>query len=77
MVPFGFNKEIESPTEEFKKAGIERIEHRVIRPQKEYFLEENKELMPDGSYRWKIKQRKQDIIPEETKVATLDPKQCK
>lgn len=68
MVLPGFNKEIESLTEEFKKAGIERIEHRVIRPQKEYFLEENKELMPDGSYRWKIKQRKQDIS-EETKVA--------
>ena len=41
MVLPGFNKEIESLTEEFKKAGIERIEHRVIRPQKEYFLEEN------------------------------------
>lgn len=64
----GFINEISKLTDEFKNAGIERIEHRVIRPQKEYFVEENKQKMPDGSYRWKIKKSKTDIS-DKTKVA--------
>lgn len=68
MVLPGFNEEIYNLTQYFKSQDVERIEHRVIRPQKEYFLEENKEKMPDGSYRWKIKAQKQEISAE-TKVS--------
>jgi MoaA/NifB/PqqE/SkfB family radical SAM enzyme len=68
MVLPGFNEEIYNLTQYFKSQDVERIEHRVIRPQKEYFLEENKEKMPDGSYRWKIKTQKQEISAE-TKVS--------
>ena len=64
----GFMKEISKLTHEFKNAGIERIEHRVIRPQKEYFVEENKQQMPDGSYRWRMKKPKAEIT-EHTKVS--------
>lgn len=64
----GFMTEIENLTHKFREAGIERIEHRVIRPQKEYFVEENKEKMPDGSYRWRIKKPKTDISTD-TKVS--------
>ena len=64
----GFMKEIDCLTSDFKLAGIERIEHRVIRPQKEYFVEENKQQMSDGSYRWRIKTPKTEIT-KETKVS--------
>jgi len=55
MVLPGFNKEIAELTEEFKNIGIERIEHRVIRPQDKYFIEENKIKTNNGNYKWKLK----------------------
>lgn len=68
MVLPGFNDEIAKLTEKFKQAKIERIEHRVIRPQNEFFVEENKVQNSDGSFKWKIKKPKTDIT-DKTKVA--------
>lgn len=68
MVLPGFNKEIEDLTLEFTKIGIERVEHRVIRPQDSYFVEENKIKTEDGYYKWKIKKPSKDI-DSATKVA--------
>jgi len=68
MVLPGFNKEIADLTQEFKKVGIERIEHRVIRPQSKYFVEENKVKTDNGNYKWRIKPPTTDIS-NETKVS--------
>lgn len=78
MVLPGYNKEIEELTEKFKSAGIEKIEHRVIRPQDKFFVEENKIKTENGSYKWKIKSSKTDIssltkvAPDKTNHATFD-----
>jgi MoaA/NifB/PqqE/SkfB family radical SAM enzyme len=64
----GFSKEIKELTTLVSDYGIEKIEHRVIRPQTEYFVEENKKQNLDGSYSWKIKKPKTDINTE-TKVS--------
>lgn len=61
MVLPGYHKEIQDMTQLFKDCGIEKIEHRVIRPQSEYFVEENKIKNADGSYSWKLKRAKADV----------------
>ena len=61
MVLPGYHKEIKDMTQLFKDHGIEKIEHRVIRPQSEYFVEENKIQNADGSYSWKLKRDKTDV----------------
>lgn len=61
MVLPGFGDEIKELTKEFNSAGIERIEHRVIRPQDSYFVEENKVKTPDGRFKWRIKKPTTDI----------------
>ena len=67
----GFSTEIKELTKLVSDYGIEKIEHRIIRPQAEFFVEENKVQLPDGSYRWKIKKPKTDIGTE-TKVSPND-----
>lgn len=54
MVLPGFGKEIERLTQELSPL-IEKIEHRVIRPQKENFLKQNKTRTKMGAYKWKMK----------------------
>lgn len=61
MVLPGFNKEIENLTDQLKAATIEKIEHRVIRPQKKFFVDENKVKTINGSYKWKLKNPVKDI----------------
>jgi MoaA/NifB/PqqE/SkfB family radical SAM enzyme len=61
MVLPGYHKEIQEMTQLFKDQGIEKIEHRVIRPQSKYFIEENKVQNADGSYSWKLKRDKTEI----------------
>ena len=68
MVLPGYHKEIQDMTQLFKDYGIEKIEHRVIRPQSEYFVEENKIQNADGSYSWKLKRSKTELDAV-TKVA--------
>ena len=67
----GFSTEIKELTKLVSDYGIEKIEHRIIRPQTEYFVEENKVQNSDGSYSWKIKKPKTDIGTE-TKVSPND-----
>jgi wyosine [tRNA(Phe)-imidazoG37] synthetase (radical SAM superfamily) len=67
----GFSTEIKELTKLVSDYGIEKIEHRIIRPQAEFFVEENKVQLSDGSYRWKIKKPKTDIGTE-TKVSPND-----
>lgn len=67
MVLPGFVKEIKQLTEKLSPM-IEKIEHRVIRPQKENFIKENKIKTKSGAYKWKIKS-KVTPIDEHTKVS--------
>jgi hypothetical protein len=61
MVLPGYHKEVKDITQVFKDYGIEKIEHRVIRPQSAYFVEENKIQNADGSYSWKLKRAKSNV----------------
>ncbi len=68
MVLPGFNKEIADMTAHFKEFGIQKIEHRVIRPQKDMFVAESKVKTEKGNYKWKTKPSVKDVDAE-TKVA--------
>lgn len=67
MVLPGFGKEVELLTTKLT-GHIDKIEHRVIRPQSEEFLKKSKILQPDGSYKWSVHNQKTPIA-ESTKVA--------
>tara|TARA_X000000950_G_C13699258_1_gene571453 strand:- start:30 stop:866 length:837 start_codon:yes stop_codon:yes gene_type:complete len=68
MVLPGFNKEIADMTAHFKEFGIQKIEHRVIRPQKDMFVAESKVKTDKGNYKWKTKPSVKDVDAG-TKVA--------
>ena len=68
MVLPGFNKEIADMTAHFKEFGIQKIEHRVIRPQKDMFVAESKVKTEKGNYKWKTKPSVKDV-DQTTKVA--------
>jgi len=68
MVLPGFSKEIAKLTQQFKDWGIEKIEHRVIRPQKDMFVAESKIKTDKGNYRWKTKPSVKEVN-QKTKVA--------
>ena len=67
MVVPGFSKEIEELSHKLSPS-FERIEYRVIRPQKENFVNANKIKTKHGFYKWK-KKPKTSIIDRNTKVA--------
>lgn len=67
MVLPGFSEEIEQLTNQFTGV-IERVEHRVIRPQAKYFVEENKIKTESGHFKWKIKPPTTEIS-DQTKVS--------
>ena len=68
MVLPGFGQEIKDITNLFETHGIEKIEHRVIRPQPQFFVDENKIQNADGSYSWKLK-RSKTAVDQTTKVS--------
>ena len=67
MVVPGFSKEIKNLSD--KLAGrFEKVEYRVIQPQKETFVFKNKVKTKSGFYKWKAKPETKDIT-KNTKVA--------
>ena len=66
LVP-GFTKEIEELTTRLSPF-FEKVEHRVIRPQKESFLEKHKIKTKGGFYKWRIKPEPAEI-GNKTKVS--------
>ena len=55
-------------TKYFKEFGIQKIEHRVIRPQKDMFVVESKVKTEKGNYKWKTKPSVKEV-DQTTKVA--------
>lgn len=66
LVP-GFAKEIEELTNRLSP-HFEKVEHRIIRPQKESFVEKHKVKTKGGIFRWKKKPQVSEI-GRETKVS--------
>lgn len=67
MVVPGFANEIDDLTKKLNPI-IEKVEHRVVRPQKDDFLKDNKTKTEKGFYKWKIK-NKETQVSSSTKVS--------
>ncbi len=67
MVVPGFSEEIENLSHKLA-SRFEKVEYRVIRPQKESFVTENKVKTRSGSYKWKTRPENR-VIDKNTKVA--------
>ena len=67
MVVPGFSKEIENLSHKLT-SRFEKVEYRVIRPQKEDFVTKNKTKTKKGFYKWKIRPET-TTIGKDTKIA--------
>lgn len=68
MAVAGFGKEFEKTTLALRSAGVKSVETRVIRPQADEFVRENKTQLPNGQWVWKLHHEKTEIV-KTTKVA--------